>query len=294
MRKDVNLRSFGTHDGAFHADEVSACALLLLFNLIDKDKIVRSRNLSILRKCEYVCDVGGVYDKADKLFDHHQAEYTGKMSSAGMILDYLKGERIISEELYHYFSDDVIKSVDAYDTGYTKSKEGGCAFSQIVANFLPIEYDAPPEMKGKAFYEALDFVLSYFDRLNKRFFYIQKCKDIVKEEMEKQDLCLIFDKPIPWMENFFMLGGESHPAIFVIMPTGEGWKLRGIPPNLENRMAVRLPLPLKWGGLTGEELEKVSKIDGAVFCHKGRFISIWKSKDAALMALKVVLQGVKK
>ncbi|MDF2550599.1 MAG: hypothetical protein K0S07_1666, partial [Chlamydiales bacterium] len=28
-------RSFGTHDGSFHADEVTACALLLLVDLID-------------------------------------------------------------------------------------------------------------------------------------------------------------------------------------------------------------------------------------------------------------------
>jgi uncharacterized UPF0160 family protein len=57
-----NLRSFGTHDGSFHGDEVTACALLLLFNLIDKDKIVRTRDMAVLGRCEYICDVGGVYD----------------------------------------------------------------------------------------------------------------------------------------------------------------------------------------------------------------------------------------
>nr|NGX27459.1 hypothetical protein [Chlamydiota bacterium] len=37
-------RSLGTHDGSFHADEVSACALLLVFDLIDRDKIFRTRD----------------------------------------------------------------------------------------------------------------------------------------------------------------------------------------------------------------------------------------------------------
>ena len=55
-------RSVGTHDGSFHADEVTACALLLTFGLIDRDKIVRSRDPKILDECEYVCDVGGIYD----------------------------------------------------------------------------------------------------------------------------------------------------------------------------------------------------------------------------------------
>src|SRR5262245_37911373 len=83
-------RSFGTHDGSFHADEVTACALLLLFDLIDRDKIVRTRDSMILGTCEFVCDVGGLYNPSKKLFDHHQAEYTGSLSSAGMILEYLK------------------------------------------------------------------------------------------------------------------------------------------------------------------------------------------------------------
>nr|NGX32100.1 hypothetical protein [Candidatus Anoxychlamydiales bacterium] len=38
------------------------------------------------------------------------------------------------------------------------------------------------------------------------------------------------------------------------------------------------------------DLQKVSKIDGAIFCHKGRFISIWKTKEAAIKALKYVFK----
>lgn len=53
------LRSCGVHDGTFHADEITACALLMLFDLIDEDKIIRTRDLDVLSTCEYVCDVGG-------------------------------------------------------------------------------------------------------------------------------------------------------------------------------------------------------------------------------------------
>src|ERR1700734_1371338 len=90
MNKQKRSRSCGTHDGTFHADEVTACALLLLFNLIDADKIVRTRDLEVLETCEYVCDVGGLYDPARKLFDHHQKDYEGSLSSAGMVLLHLK------------------------------------------------------------------------------------------------------------------------------------------------------------------------------------------------------------
>src|SRR6185295_2477153 len=83
-------RSFGTHNGSFHADEVTAASLLLLFRLIDRDKIHRTRDPAVLATCEYVCDVGGVYEPVLKRFDHHQATYKGPLSSAGMVLLYLK------------------------------------------------------------------------------------------------------------------------------------------------------------------------------------------------------------
>ena len=36
---EIKHRTLGTHDGSFHADEVTACALLLLFDLIDMEGI---------------------------------------------------------------------------------------------------------------------------------------------------------------------------------------------------------------------------------------------------------------
>ncbi len=36
MKEKIHPRSFGTHDGSFHADEVTACALLLLFGIREK------------------------------------------------------------------------------------------------------------------------------------------------------------------------------------------------------------------------------------------------------------------
>lgn len=283
-------RSFGTHDGSFHADEVTACALLLLFGLIDRNKIHRTRDPEVLERCEYVCDVGGVYDARIKRFDHHQVEYTGSLSSAGMILQYLRDKRIIDHAFYDYFNHSLILGIDAHDNGLAKLEIGFCSFSQVVSNFLPIEYDHSAEKVEDAFLQALSFVEGHLLRLKKRYEYTQKCREKVKKCMEKSTLALVFDESLPWMENFFDLGGEVHPALFVLMPTGSHWKLRGIPPNLRERMKVRKALPLEWSGLHEEDLRRVSGIEGAIFCHKGRFISIWESKEDALRALHIVLK----
>ncbi|MCB1148567.1 MAG: MYG1 family protein [Chlamydiia bacterium] len=286
---DKVSRSFGTHSGSFHADEVTACALMLFFDLIDRDKIRRTRDPEVLASCEFVCDVGGVYDPSKKLFDHHQVEYQGMLSSAGMVLRYLKEEKYLSEKLFNFFELSLMKGVDAIDNGFDPHIEGLCTFSQVINNFNPVRHQAPHEEQNRCFFEALDFALGHLSRLKERFDYIESCRADVAERMRPRDKVLIFDKSLPWQELFFDMGGEEHPALFVVMPSGDHWKLRGIPPSMADRMAVRLPLPEEWAGLHDEDLQKASGIKGAIFCHKGRFISVWETREDALKALGVIL-----
>jgi len=284
------MRELGTHDGSFHADEVTACSLLLLFGRIDKDKIVRTRDAEKLSCCEYVCDVGGVYNAEAKRFDHHQAGYRGPLSSAGMVLLYLKEHGMIDQHLYDAFNRGLIMGVDAHDNGMAKLEVGTASFSQVVSNFMPIEYDVSADVMDRAFFAALDFALGHLERFKQRFVYTRACEAVVREKMAEGGPVLLFERSIPWMENFFDLGGEVHPAQFVIMPSGNHWKLRGIPPTLSERMKVRKPLPENWAGLHEADLQKASGIHGAIFCHKGRFISIWETREAALKALHIALK----
>lgn len=196
-------RSLGTHDGAFHADEVTACALLLLFNCIDLDKIVRTRDLDRLSTCEYVCDVGGVYNPEKKLFDHHQAEYTGPLSSAGMILQYLKDKGKISQKEYDSFNDSLILGVDAHDNGKDPQTRGYCSYSHVISTYTPIHHDADPVTLEAAFFEALGFAKTLLQRMWERYQYTQSCRQIVEEAMTKFQDCLFFDQNIPWIDTFF-------------------------------------------------------------------------------------------
>lgn len=285
----MKIRSLGTHSGSFHADEVTAAALLLVFNRIDRDQIVRSRDLVELEKCEYVCDVGGVYDPSQKRFDHHQVGYQGELSSAGMVLLYLFEQGVVDQKKFHFLEQSLVMGVDAHDNGRVTTDPGVCTFSQVISNFVPAVYDAPDSVMQHAFDKALDFATGHLTRLLERYDYVQECRQKVEEAMAKKDRVLIFDQAIPWMDVFFDIGGEKHPALFVIMPTGNHWKLRGIPPNSRDRMNVRKPLPKAWAGLMNEQLKQVSKIDGAIFCHKGRFISVWETKEDVMKALQKVL-----
>ncbi|MEM8727742.1 MAG: MYG1 family protein [Chlamydiota bacterium] len=287
-KESISPRSFGTHDGSFHADEVTACALLLLFDLIDKEGIIRSRSLKEFSRCEYVCDVGGVYEPEIKRFDHHQSDYNGSLSSAGMVLKHLKDEKIVDETLYNYFNRSLVIGIDAVDNGKAAPLLGHCSFSSLIANFGPVRYDSSAKVFNAAFFQALDFCLDHLKRLLERHRYIRECRGKLRAVMEKGEKVLIFQQSMPWFESFFELGGEDHPAEFIVMPTGDQWKLRGIPPGYDKRMQVRVPMPKEWAGLIGDAFKKKSGIPGAIFCHKGRFISIWETKEDALKALDYI------
>lgn len=286
-------RSFGTHDGTFHADEVTACGLLLLFDQIDKDKIFRTRDQNKLDHYDFVCDVGGIYDAERKLFDHHQADYKGRLSSAGMILLYLKEKEIIAPEIYNIYHRLLIMGVDDHDNGLDPQLPGVTTYSNIISNFTPIHYDCEPHEQDEAFFKALEFSLGHLSRMYQRYVYTNSCKEIVLKEMQKKEHYLLFEKSIPWMESFFSFNGETHPALFVIMPSGNKWKLRGIPPSNDERMKVRLPLPQEWAGFLENDLKKICGIEGAIFCHKGRFISVWETKEDAIKAMEYTLKKQK-
>ena len=294
MPQEILSRSFGTHDGTFHSDDVTACALLLVLNLIDIQNIFRSRDIPFLERCEYVCDVGGIYDPSKKRFDHHQVEYTGSLSSAGMILEYLRSTNALSAKQADFLNVSLIRGVDAHDNGRDPQLPGFCFFSHVISNFAPIHYDALPSEQDAAFLAAVDFAKNHLSRLLERYRYSQSCKEIVREAMSSSKDVLLFEKAIPWIDSFFELEGERHPAKFVIMPSGPHWKARGIPPTTDDRMRVRMPFPKSWAGMLNEDLKEISQLPGAVFCHKGRFISVWETKEDALRAVRYILQNEKK
>ncbi|VDP92624.1 unnamed protein product [Echinostoma caproni] len=88
----------GTHNGAFHADELVACAMLKQLPEYKNAEIVRTRDVDKLAECSIVVDVGGLFDHTTRRYDHHQrgfnltlrdfhpsTKWDIKLSSAGLI-----------------------------------------------------------------------------------------------------------------------------------------------------------------------------------------------------------------
>jgi len=65
-------KTIGTHNGTFHCDEALACYMLKLLPEYSDARITRSRDPELLKDCDVVVDVGGVYDPSTHRYDHHQ------------------------------------------------------------------------------------------------------------------------------------------------------------------------------------------------------------------------------
>ena len=91
--------SVATHSGPFHADDVLAWAMVRCF-VDESATLVRTREPELIERSDMVMDVGGIYDPSSLRFDHHQQSYQGPLSSAGMVLEWLRDTQRISHLLF--------------------------------------------------------------------------------------------------------------------------------------------------------------------------------------------------
>ena len=68
-----------THSSKFHPDDIFAVTTLEL--MLEKEcieyEVIRTRDMEITNKADYVVDAGFIYDEARERFDHHQIEGAG-------------------------------------------------------------------------------------------------------------------------------------------------------------------------------------------------------------------------
>ena len=112
----------GTHSGPFHADDVMACVLLNMHPQFKDARIERSRDMEVLDSCDIVVDVGEEFDHERRRYDHHQRDFSLKMStisegkiksqtklsSAGLVY-WFYGREIIAEKLKIYENKDKLE-----------------------------------------------------------------------------------------------------------------------------------------------------------------------------------------
>jgi uncharacterized UPF0160 family protein len=95
----------------------------------------------------------------------------------------------------------------------------------------------------------------------------------------------VLDKFHPWQE----VAIEDPDVLLCVFPSETGeWMVQCVPPELGS-FDKRLPLPEEWAGLRNEDMDKMTGVDGCIFCHPGRFIMGHKTREGALELVNEVL-----
>lgn len=288
--KDFEKAKFVTHAGKFHADEVFGTILL--------EKIYENIDLIRLPEVDqYNLDGKIVYDIGGGKFDHHQIGGNGarnsgiKYAAFGLLWkehgrQYLKmiGTDNI-EDCFFRFDKNFVQFIDAGDNGQIPFENIDIkleTLSDVIEGFNPNwNEDVDSDIK---FMEAINIARAIFD--NKIQSIIAKCsaKMLVEEAIEKsQNGILILDKFMPYQE--FVLESDNPKAkdiLYAVFKSNRnGYNVRAIPKVLGS-FENRKKLPDTWAGLRNKELQDVTGVKTATFCHNAGFICVAENFEDAL------------
>jgi len=286
--KNVRDANCITHNGTMHADEVFATAFLELY--IDNVRVYRTSSIDNLE----INDKAFVYDIGRGKFDHHQPDALKRdngitYSSFGLLWkefgrDFLIKRGIYNiDEVFNGIDKDFIEAIDADDNGFFPKIEAIYkvkTISNMIKLFNPsFESD---ENESDQFLKAVEVAKMIFEE---EILYVygkviadKKVLDVINS-MEKDSKYLILDEYLPY-EDTILNNEEANSILFVAFPSNRGgYAIKTISKSLEDKTA-RMDFPEEWGGLDGEELEKISNIKGLRFCHIGRFIVSCDSLEA--------------
>lgn len=299
MEREVQI---AVHDGGFHADDCFAAASFLL--LLDKKpvvaKIIRTRDEAALARADFVADVGGAHDPAANRFDHHQPGGAGKRpggasyASFGLVWKKFGAEIAGGGEAAARIDRTLVAPIDAQDNGEDIYRPLSPSLRPyLLTDFFQALEPSWREDRTKidaAFLEAVALARRVLEReiaaASAALAAAAAVASAYESAPDKRVLAL--DDDLPWAEAVSAL----PEPLFVVSPRvleGRGeWEahaVRSDPASFLNRK----DFPASWAGKRGPELAAASGVADAVFCHRGLFMAVARTKEGALALSKKTL-----
>lgn len=293
-----------THDGSFHADDIFAAATLALyFEKIGKNfGMIRTRDEEIINKGDYVFDVGGIYDEKLNKFDHHQPGGAGGRSLGGVKIEYAAfglvwkkfGSELCTSPKVVAVVDEVLAApIDAHDNGVNLVENKYKVTPYSIQHFfysMRATWREIDRTDDEAFLECLEVAKKLLSRE-----VIQAEDGILAEEAVVRAYENTKDKRIIVLDrNYaFQYDIENFPEpLFVITPSRsikDKWTAKAVRKD-PKAFSNRKDFPKSWAGLTGKELQEVTGVKDAVFCHRNLFLAVARSKEGAIKLAQLALE----
>ena len=299
-----------THSGGFHADEVLSSVILT--QIFPEARLVRSRAPEWITPGadRIVYDVGGAYDAAAGIFDHHQRGAPQRndgqpFSSFGLIWkhfgrDYLTVLSVpgaFVETIHAAFDASFVLPIDLADNGALSPDSAGLLAGLTLPSLLetlkPVFDDPDLEATDRAFHAAVEIARSFVEAKIAGIHAKLRAETLVLKAIASAGDGRVLELPMGMpFRPAIMKAGADH-LLFVVHPREADWCLTGIR-RAEEGFELRADLPAAWAGLSGRDLEVATGVEGASFCHNGRFIAAAKTREAILALARLAVEDVEK
>lgn len=293
-----------THDGRFHADEITAYSILKLAINNENLQLVRSRDEEIINSADVVIDVGGIYDEEKNRFDHHQNTFNLRydnipMSSAGLVFKKF-GKQMIKniiendeDYLVNKFYYNFIIEIDAIDNGISNIDNKfkiNTNISSIISRMNNLDTNNYEAQLSK-FLEASELVIKLMKIVLFNIYEIEnqykKDFNIITKSMSERkhpEILIVKENCTNWVKSikkYENLNNETKIK-FIIYPDNNKWKVRTIPSD--DRIPFKSRLLLK----SKRELN-LDNPEELIFIHKNRFIASCLSIQTAYQVAELSL-----
>jgi uncharacterized UPF0160 family protein len=293
-----------THSGGFHADEVLSSVILT--RLFPQARVIRSRAPEWIRPGadRIIYDVGGAYDASQRIFDHHQRgaplrDDGQPYSSFGLIWkhygrDYLAVTGIPEAHvaaLHASFDLSFVLPIDLTDNG-SLSPSGplaGLTLPTLLETLKPVFDETDANADDRRFQDAVAIARSFVEAKVAQSAAKLRAETLVLQAIERTGQGRVLELPMGMPFRPAIVKAGADHLLFVVHPRERDWCVTGIRRGDEG-FALRADLPAAWAGLTNHELEAVCGVEGATFCHNGRFVAAAKTREAALAMAELAVQ----
>ncbi len=305
----MSITHLVTHSGGFHADELLSSAVLT--RLFPQAELRRSRDRQWVTPTatKIIYDVGGAYDAAAQIFDHHQRpgplrEDGQPFSSFGLIWAhygraYLAAMDVPADDIeaiHAKFDSQFVLPIDLLDNGAIEPSVAGplsaLTLPALLDSLKPVFDDPSPGADDEAFFSALPIVQRFVEAHIKNLAANARAQSIVAEAIAKTGTSPILELPMGMPYRSALELAKADHILFMVHPRGDEWALNGIK-LADDTFDQRADLPAAWAGLTDAALEAASGVKGAIFCHNARFIAVANSRAAIMKMAKIAVQEAK-
>ncbi len=298
-----------THDGTFHADETTACAIISY--LYDNFRVIRSRDPDVIEKADLIIDVSLKNDQ--KHFDHHSKEFTKsrpngvRYATAGLMwekfgIDFLK--KIVKKELpfrpdqsvidkaFERIDREMMVMTDLVDNGQLTDycakiadakTEGEAAVRDRLNDFYQdvpdISYIVAMQNLPGLSAEAQDQAFMGTVKLLRQIIVAAAINALTIESGIAKVIkaytggeILIIHERLPWSQAVLNTPEVFAKCLLAVYPDRNGrWRVQSLPVSKAMRYKNRLTAPASWRGLQGADLDAATGLHNMNFIHRTGF-----------------------